>query len=185
MKERNASYTPPPPLLCRNLQVYMNPSPPHISGNRTCHQIIHHVFKILCTMTGVFLKNKKTIIPVWHYRPSNLRVHSASLWKSVTAGGLYQSPLEARNQGQAFHFCLATPWNCYPWNSQVILRPTLYSEMSHIQWITGRNNKICNILLILVLLQLLNTTTRGRASFYPGQWLVKAWNLKWVPHHFD
>lgn len=60
--------------LCGNLQVYMNPSPPHISENRACHQIIYHVLKILCTMTGVFLKNKKIAILAWHYRPSNLGV---------------------------------------------------------------------------------------------------------------
>lgn len=44
---------------CRILQVCMSPSPPHISENRACHRIIHHVLKILCTATGVFLKNKK------------------------------------------------------------------------------------------------------------------------------
>lgn len=86
--------------LCENLQVYMSPSPPHISGNRACPQIIHHVLKILCTMTVVFLKNKKIAIRASHYRPSNLGVHSASLWKTCDWWwSRPESPLKARDQG--------------------------------------------------------------------------------------
>lgn len=125
--------------LCENLQVYMSPSPPHISGNRACHQIIHHVLKILCTMTGVFLKNKKIAIWASHYRPSNLGVHSASLWKMCDWWwSRPESPLKARDQGQASHFGIATSWNWHPWNFQIILKPTfiLRNVPWNILWVT-------------------------------------------------
>lgn len=79
------------------------------------------------------------------------------------------SPVKARKQGQTSHFCLATSSNWHPYNFQIIFKPTfIFRDVPcSILWITGRNKKPYNIFLLLVLLQYLTTTTRGRASFSP------------------
>lgn len=133
------------PFPCGNLQVYMLPSPPHISESRACHQVMHHVWKY--SALRCVSKEQETAIRDSPCRPSNRGVHCASLWKCVISSGLQSS--KGREQGQVSLFCFLNQ----PCNFQIILKLTfIFRDVSwrSILWITGRKNKPCNTLLLLV-----------------------------------
>lgn len=95
--------------LSRNLQVSVSPSLPHLSENRACHWIIHHVLKRFCNPSGPFLKNKKTATWVSQDRPTIWRP-SWSWWKCRAGKGLLWGPL-INVRAQVSHSCLATSGN--------------------------------------------------------------------------
>lgn len=135
----------------------MSPSPLHRTENRACH----HVFKIFCITSGVFLKNNEVATWVSSGRSSNLMGHPASLWKHIDRW--WWCPpvilIKVRDQGQASHVGLATSQNHHPWKFQVILKPFISRNVPWriTLWIFGGNNKRYNMLLLLILLQLWNT----------------------------
>lgn len=150
--------------LCENLQVYMSPSPPHISGNRACHQIIHHVLKILCTMTGVFLKNKKIAIRASHYidqaTQGSILLHVKNVWLVVVSTRVTSKGKGSRSSIPLWHsnFLELAPMK-FSNNSQAYF----HTQKCSMKYSVGhwRNNKPCNILLLLILLQLLKTTAQS------------------------